>query len=100
MDFKEYDDIIKTHKYDMLYFIIYYNLYVNEDLQLNYHNKESENIQKQIKKLIYMIYDAYMKDETGTDLSRICDVAVKYKNEILHDKMNKWELLEKSVMIF
>ena len=30
-----------------------------------------------------MIYDAYMKDETGTDLSRICDVAVKYKNEIL-----------------
>ena len=26
MNFKEYDEIIKKHKYDMLHFIIYYNL--------------------------------------------------------------------------
>ena len=100
MNFKEYDEIIKKHKYDMLHFIIYYNLYVNENLQLEYHNTKSKHINEQIKKLIYIIYDAYMKDETGTDLARICDTAVEYKNEILNDKMNKWELLEKSIMIF
>ncbi len=33
MDFKEYDEIIKKHKYDMLSMIIYYNLKCNEDFK-------------------------------------------------------------------
>ena len=33
MNFKEYDEIIKKHKYDMLSMIIYYNLKCNEDFK-------------------------------------------------------------------
>lgn len=33
MNFKEYDEIIKKHKYDMLSMIIYYTLQCNEDFK-------------------------------------------------------------------
>lgn len=96
MNFKEYDEIIKNHKYDMLFMIIYYNLKCNENLQLDYVNMESENIKKQLEMLINFIYKAYLKDESHLDLGYICDKAVEFKNEILKNDVNIfniWDLL-------
>lgn len=96
MNFKEYDEIIKNHKYDMLELIIYYNLKRNENLQLDYVNMESENIKKQLETLINFIYKAYLKDESHLDLGYICDKAVEFKNEILKNDVNIfniWDLL-------
>ena len=96
MNFKEYDEIIKNHKYDMLELIIYYNLKHNENLQLDYVNMESENIKKQLETLINFIYKAYLKDESHLDLGYICDKAVEFKNEILKNDVNifnTWDLL-------
>lgn len=96
MNFKEYDEIIKNHKYDMLELVIYYNLKCNENLQLDYVNMESENIKKQLETLINFIYKAYLKDESHLDLGYICDKAVKFKNEILKNDVNifnTWDLL-------
>lgn len=97
MNFKEYDEIIKNHKYDMLFMIIYYNLKCNENLQLDYVNMESENIKKQLETLINFIYKAYLKDESHLDLGYICDKAVEFKNEILKNDVNifnTWDLLK------
>ena len=96
MNFKEYDEIIKKHKYDMLDLIIYYNLTCNENMQLNYVNMESKNIQKQLEILINFIYDAYLKADNHIDLGYICDKAVEFKNEILKNDRNAfniWNLL-------
>lgn len=98
MNFKEYDEIIKSHKYDMLFMIIYYNLKCNENMQLDYVNMESENIKKQLEMLINFIYKAYLKDENHIDLGYICDKAVEFKNEILKNDANifsTWDLLSK-----
>lgn len=96
MNFKEYDEIIKNHRYDMLELVIYYNLKCNENLQLDYVNLESENIKKQLEMLINFIYKAYLKDESHLDLGYICDKAVEFKNEILKNDINIfniWDLL-------
>ena len=96
MNFKEYDEIIKNHKYDMLELIIYYNLKCNENMQLDYVNMESENIKNQLKILINFIHKAYLKDENHIDLGYICDKAVEFKNEILKNDVNvfnTWDLL-------
>lgn len=104
MNFKEYDNFIDNHKYDMIHFMIYYNLKCNENLQLDIIDINNKpNIQKQLNDLIQFIYETYMKDEEHLDLSYICDKAVEYKNEILNRKWNelenkytftKWDLLE------
>ena len=92
MNFKEYDNFINNHKYDMLYFIIYYNLKCNENLQLDIINLENKpNIKKQINLLIDFIYNTYRKDEQHLDLGCICDKAVEYKNEILNHSYNEFE---------
>ena len=96
MNFEEYDKIIKKHKYDMLELIIYYNLKCNENLQLDYVNLKSKNIQKQLETLIYFIYKAYLKDENHIDLGYMCDKAVEFKNEILKEDLNNfntWDFL-------
>lgn len=96
MNFKEYDEIIKNHKYDMLELVIYYNLKCNENLKLDYVNMESENIKKQLEALINFIYKAYLKDKRHLDLGYICDKAVEFKNEILKNDVNifnTWDLL-------
>lgn len=88
MNFKEYDEIIKDHKYDMLFMIIYYNLTCNENFK-NLNNKEKAV-------LIIFIYDAYLKDNNHIDLKYICDKAVEFKNEILKNDRNAfstWDLL-------
>lgn len=88
MDFKEYDEIIKKHKYDMLSMIIYYNLQCNEDFK---NLKENDIIM-----LIQFIYKAYLKDESHIDLGYICDKALENKKEILKNDVNvfnTWGLL-------
>lgn len=88
MNFKEYDEIIKKHKYDMLSMIIYYNLQCNEDFK---NLKENDIIM-----LIQFIYKAYLKDENHIDLGYICDKALKNKKEILKNDVNvfnTWDLL-------
>lgn len=89
MNFKEYDEIIKKHKYDMLSMIIYYNLKCNEDFK---NLKENDIIM-----LIQFIYKAYLKDESHIDLGYICDKALENKKEILKNDVNvfnTWDLLE------
>lgn len=89
MNFKEYDEIIKKHKYDMLSMIIYYNLQCNEDFK---NLKENDIIM-----LIQFIYKAYLKDESHIDLGFICDKALENKKEILKNNVNvfnTWDLLE------
>ena len=89
MNFKEYDEIIKKHKYDMLFMIIYYNLQCNEDFK---NLKENDIIM-----LIQFIYKAYLKDESHIDLGYICDKALENKKEILKNNVNvfnTWDLLE------
>ncbi len=89
MNFKEYDEIIKKHKYDMLSMIIYYNLQCNEDFK---NLKENDIIM-----LIQFIYKAYLKDESHIDLGYICDKALENKKEILKNDVNvfnTWDLLE------
>lgn len=89
MDFKEYDEIIKKHKYDMLSMIIYYNLQCNEDFK---NLKENDIIM-----LIQFIYKAYLKDESHIDLGYMCDKALENKKEILKNDVNvfnTWYLLE------
>lgn len=95
MDFKEYDDFIKNHKFDMLYFIIYYNLKCNE---------LSENIEEEdLEYIITFIYNSYLKDEEHIDLGYICDKALECKEEILYNKNSEYlhfsyyDLLEKCV---
>lgn len=89
MNFKEYDEIIKKHKYDMLSMIIYYNLQCNEDFK---NLKENDIIM-----LIQFIYKSYLKDESHIDLGFICDKALENKKEILKNNVNvfnTWDLLE------
>ena len=89
MNLKEYDEIIKNHKYDMLSMIIYYNLQCNEDFK---NLKENDIIM-----LIQFIYKAYLKDESHIDLGYICDKALENKKEILKNDVNifnTWDLLE------
>ena len=88
MNFKEYDKIIKEHKYDMLFLEIYYNLTCNDNFE-TLTDEEKE-------KLIHFIHRAYWKDETHTDLGCICDKALDYKDDILKDDVNvfnTWDLL-------
>lgn len=90
MDFKKYDEIIKEHKFDMLHFIIYYNLKCNNIFLESEEFKHDEYINV----IISTIYDAYIKDESHLDLSFICDTALEYKDKILNDEnFGKWELL-------
>lgn len=89
MNFKEYDEIIKNHKYDMLFMIIYYNLKCNDDFK---NLKENDIIM-----LIQFIYKAYLKDESHIDLGYICDKALENKENILKNDVNifnTWDLLE------
>ena len=86
MNFKEYDEIIKEHKYDMLFLEIYYNLTWNDNCEM-LSDKEKEL-------LIYFIHRAYLKDETRLDLGYICDKAMELKDEILKDDLNTWDFLE------
>lgn len=89
MNFKEYDEIIKKHKYDMLFLEIYYNLTCNDDFK---NLKENDIII-----LIQFIYKAYLKDESHIDLGYICDKALENKKEILKNDVNifnTWDLLE------
>ena len=88
MNFKEYDEMIKNHKYTMLFMIIYYNLKCNDDF-----NNLNDN---EIITLINFIHDAYLKDENHIDLGYICDKAVEFKKEILKNDrniFNIWDLL-------
>ncbi len=88
MNFKEYDEIIKKHKYDMLFMIIYYNLQCNEDFK---NSKENDIIT-----LIQFIHKAYLKDENHIDLGYICDKALENKENILKNDVNifnTWDLL-------
>ena len=89
MDFKEYDEIINKHRFDMTFMYIYYNLQLNDDFK-----KLNEEQQKYI---ISFIHDTYLKDEHFTDLGLICDVALEYKDEILKNNKDftKWDLLDK-----
>lgn len=89
MNFKEYDEIIKEHKYDMLFLEIYYNLTCNDNFE-TLTDEEKE-------KLIHFIHRAYLKDESHIDLGYICDKALKNKENILKNDVNifnTWDLLE------
>ena len=85
MNFKEYDKIIKEHKYDMLFLEIYYNLTCNDKFE-TLKDKDKEL-------LIYFIHRAYLKDETRLDLGYMCDKAMELKDEILKENLNTWDFL-------
>lgn len=85
MNFKEYDNFINDHRFDMLHFIIYYNLKCNE---------EFENLgENDIINLIQFIYKTYLKDENNIDLGHICDKAIENKKDILKNNWTYWDLL-------
>ena len=86
MNFKEYDRIIKDHKYDMMFLMIYYNLTCNDKFE-TLSDKEKEI-------LIYFIHRAYLKDENRLDLGYICDKAMELKDSILKENFNTWDFLE------
>ena len=86
MNFKEYDKIIKEHKYDMMFLMIYYNLTCNDKFE-TLSDKEKEI-------LIYFIHRAYLKDENRLDLGYICDKAMELKDSILKENFNTWDFLE------
>ena len=89
MDFKEYDEIINKHKFDMTFMYIYYNLQLDDDFKtLN---------EEQQKYIISFIHDTYLKDEHFTDLGLICDVALENRDEISKNnkEFTKWDLLDK-----
>lgn len=86
MNFKEYDKIIKEHKYDMLFLMIYYTL-------SNYYDKFETLKDKDKEILIYFIHRAYLKDETRLDLGYMCDKAMELKDEILKENLNTWDFL-------
>ena len=91
MNFKEYDEIIKKHKYDMLFLEIYYNLTCNCESGF----KKLSDDEKET--LIYFIHRTYSKDKGHIDLCYICDKALKNKKEILKNDVNvfnTWNLLE------
>lgn len=88
MNFKEYDETIKKHKYDMLSMIIYYNLQCNDDLIID------ELTEENIQKFIQLIWSAYMCDEQHLDLAFICDKLVENAEKILDGNWTKWDLLE------
>lgn len=87
MNFKEYDEIINNHKYDMLFMIIYYNLKCNDDLIIN------ELTEEDIQKFIQLIWSTYMCDEQHLDLAFICDKLVENAEKILDGNWTKWDLL-------
>lgn len=94
MNFKKWDKIIEETRGEFIELEIYYTLKLN--IPIDNMNKDSEGIQKQLTKLIDIIKDAYLHDETRLSLSFICDVACEYKNEILNNEdFTKWDLLEK-----
>lgn len=95
MDFKKWDKIIEENKFDMLFMIIYYNLKCNEDYDISI---ECGKAKEELEYLINFIHKAYLKDENHIDLGLICDKAVEYKNEILKNNVeifNVWDLLNK-----
>ena len=85
MNFKEYDRIIKDHKYDMLFLEIYYNLTCDDTFKI-LSDKDKEI-------LIHFIHRAYLKDENRLDLGYICDKAIELKDEILKEDLNTWDFL-------
>ena len=87
MNFKEYNNFINNHKYDMLHFIIYYNLKCNDDLIIN------ELPEEDIQKFIQLIWSTYMHDEQHLDLAFICDKLVENAEKILDGNWTKWDLL-------
>ena len=85
MNFKEYDKIIKEHKFDMLFLEIYYNLTCDDTF------KTLSDKDKEI--LIHFTHRAYLKDETMLDLCYMCDKAMELKDEILKDDLDTWDFL-------
>lgn len=86
MNFKKYDEILDTLKYDTLFFMIYYSLKCNDDFKTL---KENETT-----RLVCFIHSAYLQDETHLDLFHICDKAIENKEKILNHQFTKWDLLE------
>ena len=85
MNFKEYDRIIKDHKYDMMFLMIYYNLTCNDKFE-TLKDKDKEI-------LIFFIHRAYLKDDTRLDLGYMCDKAMELKDSILKEDLNTWDFL-------
>ena len=86
--FKEWDKFIENNKSEMIEFDIYYNLKINNDLVID------ELSNEELKKIIYLIKEAYLKDEQHLDLSYICDKLVENAEKILNENWTKWDLLE------
>lgn len=93
MNFKEYDEIIKKHKYDMLFIHIYYCLKCSiENLEIK--QKLSD---EKMTLLIKFIHKAYLKDENYIDIAKLCDEAIKNCDKILLNDSNifgYYDLLE------
>lgn len=88
MNFKKWDKFIENNKNEMIEFDIYYNLKINNDLIID------ELSDEELKKIIYLIKEAYLKDEQHLDLSYICDKLVENADKILKENWTKWDLLE------
>lgn len=90
MNFKEYDNFIDNHKYeyDMLHFIIYYNLKCNCDLEIEKLTDE------EIKRIIELILSTYMASDQRLDLLFICDKLVENVEKIIEGNWTKWNLLD------
>lgn len=86
--FKEWDKFIENNKSNIIEFDIYYNLKINNDLNIN------ELSDEDIQKFIGLIKDAYLKDEQHLDLCYICDKLVENAEKILDGNWTKWDLLE------
>ena len=85
MNFKDYEEVIKNHKYDMLFLIIYHMLKCNDDFK---NLKDDE-----IEKIIHFVHRLYLKDDNHVDLGFMCDVCMENKKDILDDNCNTWDIL-------
>jgi hypothetical protein len=72
---RKFEKVIEENKWGMLQIIVLYNMSCHD----NYENLSDE----QKEKLLGIIYNYYIKDETFTDLGHISDIVMADFKEIL-----------------
>lgn len=78
---KKFEKLIKENKMVMLQIIVLYNMYCHN----NYHMLTD----KQKEKLLVIIYNLYLDDETKTDLGAFSDCVLDNYKQVLNGEISK-----------
>lgn len=81
---EHFENVINQNKFDMLHIIVLYNMSCHD-------NYKKLNLDKKYK-LLNIIYNFYMKDETKTDLAYISDIVMNNYNDILTNYQNTFSI--------